>query len=161
MCQRITRNVLESYWYVTQHVCGEMNLLLTLPNCGEVERQSLRFQPGASLSRPVGCALLSQVGHGGSWWWSRLSVAGGAYSRCSTHHLGQSPGDLQAEMLKFSVAHFNLLGEISASPEHKPCCESQQDILLKSPAECCWQCHRTTLIPHRIGHGSSGYRPAL
>lgn len=55
-----------------------MNLFLTLPNCGEVEKQPLWFQPGPSLSGSVGRAHLSQVGLSGSE--SMLFVAGGFYS---------------------------------------------------------------------------------
>lgn len=129
--------------------CRKMNLFHPLPSCGSVFRAAAWSQPRTALS---------QVGHGDS---GTGLGAGGFCPWYSIHHLGHSLGDLWAERLKFTVAHFNLLGEISVSLKHKTCCESQQDILLKSPAKCCWQCHRAMLIRHPIGHGCSGYPPVL
>ena len=156
------QNVLKSYWCMTQQVLDKL-----LPWSEPISHFAKLWRsweaafvvPAWSQSpQSVGRARLSQVVLSGLE--SGHSVAGGCYSWHSRCHVGQSLGDLQAEILKFTVAHFNLLDEISVSPEHKTCCESQQDSLLKSPAKRCWQCHRTTLIRHQIGHGSSGYPPA-
>lgn len=157
------QNVLKSYRYVTQHVLDKLlQWNEPISYFAKLWRtwEAAFAVPARSQALPVS-RLCWFVTGGSRWFESGLFVAGGFYSWYSTRHLGQSLGDLQAEILKFTVACFNLLDEISVSPKHKACCESQQDILLKSPAKCCWQCHRAMLIRHQIGHGCSGYRPAL
>lgn len=151
------QNILKSYRYVIQHVSDK--LLQQNKPISSFAQLWISWESvfgAAAWSQP--CTALSHVGRGGS---GMGLGAGGSCPWYSPHHLGQSLGDLRAERLKFTVAHFNSLDEISVSPKHKTCCESQQDILLKSPAKRCWQCHRAMLIRHPIGHGCSGYPLAL
>lgn len=150
--QWIMQNVLKSYRYATQHILDKLRQWNEVISYFAKPWRSWEV----ALEVPARSQSLLLVTGGSQALWRRWLLL-----LLENIPFRAAPGDLQAETLKFTVARFSLLDEISVSPEHKTCCGSQQDVLLRSPAKCCWRCRGAMLIRHRVGHGSSGYRPAL